>query len=75
MAIRAFELPGFSSSHDVSVLEDLKVRLCEIFDAVVDGGFVYPEEPSLGGDTDEAMEKDRVEGMHILSHNRDIVAE
>jgi len=66
-----------SSSRNAAVgsLEDLKGRLCEIFDAIADGGFVYPDEPSLRVDADEVMEKDRIEGMHVLSHNRDIVAE
>ena len=66
-----------SSSRDAAVgsLEDLKGRLCEIFDAIADGSFVYPDEPSLKGDADEIMERDRIEGMHVLSHNRDIVAE
>ena len=66
-----------SSSRNAAVgsLEDLKGRLCEIFDAIADGSFVYPDEPSLRVDADEVMEKDRIEGMHVLSHNRDIVAE
>ena len=66
-----------SSSRNAAVgsLEDLKGRLCEMFDAIADGSFVYPDEPSLRVDADEVMEKDRVEGMHVLSHNRDIVAE
>ena len=49
--------------------------MCEIFDAIADGSFVYPDEPSLRVDADEVMEKDRIKGMHVLSHNRDIVAE
>ena len=66
-----------SSSCNAAVgnLEDLKGRLCEIFDAIADGSFVYPDEPSLRVDADEVMEKDRIKGMHVLSHNRDIVAE
>ena len=53
----------------------MKGRLCEVFDAIADGGFVYPDEPSLRGDADEIMEMDRIEGMHALSRNRDVVAE
>ena len=59
----------------IGSLQDLKSRLCKIFEDIDQGKFVVPNEPaSAAVSADEAIEAEQIEGFGTLSHIREIAA-
>ena len=60
----------------IGSLQDLKSRLCKIFEDIDQGKFVVPNEPaSAAVSADEAIEAEQIEGFGTLSHIREIAAD